>query len=221
MTDISFALPSWGDWLMDHPLVAEKIGDAEESNIRDYFSRVHAACEAQLRQILFIGFRLNGATYANTSHWLYHNDVTPDRIRYPKLFNALYSKRQGEWEKILFSHPTFNDIWSLWLDFSKVIRNHIQHGVRDHKDGVILTATLIDKALLMSLNDALKTTIGGNISDSLTNLNPRLPRGDSRFDLNKLAGLKRSGKRATPVTDVCDRMRLISYFQVVYPNNFE
>jgi hypothetical protein len=215
MSDLSFMLPGWNDWIKDSSFVSAKIGNASETNVRDYFGRAHAATESLLRQILFIGFRLNRATYADTNSWLYHNDVTPDRQKFPALFNVLYLAQGKTWDDVIRSQPDLNEIWALWLDYAKVIRNHIQHGIRNHGDEALLNATLIDKALLMSLDAALIPVIGGRLAGSLTGLSPRLPRGASGLDLTKLAGFKKSGKRPTPAADVRQRMLAIKLFQAI------
>jgi hypothetical protein len=215
MSDFVFTLPGWNDWIKGSPFVAARIGNASEANVRDYFSRAHAATEALLRQVLFIGFRLNRATYADTNSWLYHNDVTPDRQKFPALFNVLYLKQGKTWDEVINSQPDLNQIWVLWLDYAKVIRNHIQHGIRNHSDEALLNATLIDKALLLSLDAALMPVIGGRISGALTGLSPRLPRGATGLDLTKLAGFKKSGNRPIPANDVMQRMKAIRLFEFV------
>ena len=213
MTDVTFTLPGWNDWLMNSSFVAGKIGVVKEENVRDYFGRVHAATEALLRQVLFVGFRLNRARYEDANNWLYHNDVTPDRQKFPALFNILYLRQGMKWDEVIQSQPGLNEVWDLWLDYAKVIRNHIQHGIRNHTDSALLNATLIDKALLMSMDAALIPVIGGSIAGALTGLSPRLPKGASGLDLTKLAGFKKPGKRPTPATDVLQKMSVIALFE--------
>lgn len=215
MSEVSFTLLGWSDWLKGSSFVAAKIGDAKEINVRDYFGRVHATSEALLRQVLFVGFRLNRATYADTNSWLYHNDITPDRQKFPALFNVLYAGQGKTWDNVIQSQPDLNDIWTLWLDYAKVVRNHVQHGIRNHDDEALLNATLINKALLMKLDAALMPVIGGHITGGLAGLNPRLPRGVSGLNLTKLAGFKKPGKRPTPAKDVVLRMKAIRLFTLV------
>lgn len=215
MTNVSFTLPSWNEWLKGSSFVSAKIGDADEGNIRDYFSRVHAATEALLRQILFVGFRLNRVTYADANNWLYHNDITPDRQKYSALINILFKGQQKSWDEIIQSQQDLGELWSLWIDYAKVIRNHVLHGIRSHDDHALQTVTLINKALMMSLDKAFLPVVGGHISGALTAFNPRLPRGTKGLDIAKLAGLKKPGKRPTPAKDVLQRMKAIRLFTAV------
>lgn len=195
--------------------MAAKIGNADTSNIRDYFSRTHAATEALLRQILFVGFRLNRVTYADTNNWLYHNDVTPDRQKYPALINALFKGQHKTWDEVIQSEQDLDVLWTLWIDYAKVIRNHVLHGVRAHNDDTLNTVTLINQALMICLDRAFVPVLGGHIAGVLTAFNPRLPRGVMGTDIAALAGLKKSGKRPTPAKDVLQRMQAIRLFEMV------
>lgn len=217
MNDVSFALPGWCVWLKKSSFVSAKIGDADPRNIRDYFSRTHAATEALLRQILFVGFRLNRVTYADANNWLYHNDVTPDRQKYPALINALFKGRQITWDEIIQEEPDLNALWSLWIDYAKVIRNHVLHGVRIHNDDALHNVTLINQALMQCLDQAFLPLVGGHIAGGLAAFSPRLPRGVRDFDIATLAGLKKSSKRPTPAKDVLERMKTIRMFEVIKP----
>lgn len=215
MSDISFALSGWDKWLKGSSFVATKIGNADERNIRDYFSRVHAATEALLRQILFIGLRLNRVTYADANNWLYHNDITPNRQKYPAQVNLLFKVKGKTWDEIIQSQDDLGELWSLWNDYAKVIRNHVSHGVRSHDEHTLMTVTIINQALMMSLDKAFVPVVGGCISGGLAAFNPRLPRGEKGFDIAKLTGLNKSEKRAIPVKDVIQRMKGISLFTVI------
>lgn len=212
MSDISFTLPGWGKWLKDSSFVVAKIGDVDESNIRDYFSRVHAATEALLRQILFIGLRLNRVTYVDANNWLYHNDITPDRQKYPAQVNALFKQQGKTWDEIIQSQEDLGELWSLWIDYAKVIRNHVLHGIRSYDDHALQTVTVINQALMMGLDKAFIPVVGGRISGGLALFNPRLPRGVTGLDIPKLVGLKKSGKRPIPDKDVIQRMKSIRSF---------
>lgn len=215
MSNISFALSGWDKWLKGSSFVASKIGNADESNIRDYFSRVHAATEALLRQILFIGLRLNRVTYADANNWLYHNDITPDRRKYPAQVNLLFKGKVKTWDDIIQSQDYLGELWSLWIDYAKVIRNHVSHGIRSHDDHTLQIVTIINQALMMSLDKAFIPVVGGRISAGLTSFNPRLPKGVKGRDIAVLTGLKKSGKRPIPVKDVIQRMKAISLFDLI------
>jgi len=183
-TDVS----GWLDWLASRNLISGKLRGADRSNLEAYFLSLHGSTEAMLRQILFIGLRLNRVTYQESRDWLFHNDKTPDQKEYPKLFDRLYVVQQTTWPAIVASVPGLDQTWNLWLGFSKVIRNHVSHGIRKYKDEWLISAIHADQELLIRLDLALVPVLGGSVASNLTKLNPRLPNGQSGVDLVKLTG---------------------------------
>jgi hypothetical protein len=193
----------WIKWLTNNQTIGSKLSDASNSNVEAYFLSIHAATEAIFRRILLIGLRLNKVTYSEASEWLYHNDNTPDRSKYPCLFNQLYQSKQITWSGVIGSIPGLDKLWDLWLDYSKMLRNHISHGIRKYKDDWLQYAIKIDQELLVRLNQAMTTIIGGSICSDLKKLNPRLPIGLKGSDLNKITGRK-GNTRAKPSISLTD-----------------
>lgn len=194
MTNPLMDAPEWSDWLASKNLVTAKLRGSDRANLESYFLLVHAATEAMLRRILFIGLRLNTVTYKEANDWLYHNDETPDNLKYPILFGNLYANKQVNWNDVIASVPGLDKTWELWLGFSKIIRNHISHGIRkyNHNPGWLICAIHIDQELLIRLDLALEPIIGGSAAGDLTRFNPRLPMGRTGSDLAKITGRKKS-----------------------------
>ena len=181
-------VPGWSDWLASRSLVTGKLRGADRGNLEAYFLSLHGSTEAVLRQILFAGLRLNGVTYQEARDWLFHNDNTPDKQKYPNLFDRLYSARQATWSGVIAGVSGLDQAWNLWLNFSKIIRNHISHGIRKYKEEWLIAAIHADQELLIRLDLALAPMLGGSVASNLTKLNPRLPIGQSGVDLVKLTG---------------------------------
>lgn len=188
MSDPLADVPGWSDWLASRSLVAGKLRGADRGNLEAYFLSLHGSTEAMLRQILFVGFRMNRVTYQEARGWLFHNDKTPDMKEFPKLFDRLYAVRQTSWPAVVASVSGLDQTWNLWLSFSKVIRNHISHGIRKYKEEWLACAIHTDQELLIRLDLALVPALGGSVASNLTKLSPRLPIGQSDVDLVKLTG---------------------------------
>lgn len=92
--DTQFDVVGWSKWLADHRSIGSKLLGASRSNRESYFLIVHAATEAMFRRILFVGLRLNKVTYYEANEWLFHNDDTPDKEKYPRLFDQLYQPKE-------------------------------------------------------------------------------------------------------------------------------
>lgn len=194
MSDTQFDVIGWSNWIIDHQAIGSKLLGASRSNMEAYFLIAHAATEAMFRRILFVGLRLNKVTYAEANDWLFHNDVTPDGIKYPDLFNRLYQSKQVAWSGIVTSDPELSQLWDSWLGYSKVIRNHISHGVRKYKDDWLQCGITIDQELILRLDQALSKIIGGSVCADLRKINPRLPIGVKGSDFKKITNFKRNNK---------------------------
>ena len=190
MNNQSFSVAGWNEWLLQGSFFKIRLGNANEEDARDYFGRIHAVTEAQLRQVLFIGLRLSGVTYKEANAWLFENDETPDRSKFPALFDKPYSCRGLTWEKLLVSSSELGELWNLWLDFAKIIRNHVMHGVRSYSDEWLHLAICIDQAMIMALDVAMVPVLGGRLSGRLNSFSPRLLRGTTGVNLIDLTGKK-------------------------------
>lgn len=190
MTDMQIDIDGWPKWLEEHRAIRSKLRGSNIANKEAYFLIIHAATEAMFRRILLVGLRLNKVTYREANEWLYHNDDTPERVNFPKLFDRLYNSKQITWSALICSDPDLEQLWELWLGYSKVVRNHISHGIRKYTDDWLQCGVIIDQELLVRLNYALLKTIGGSICADLAKLSPRLPVGAKGSDLRTITNRK-------------------------------
>jgi hypothetical protein len=181
---------AWPEWVNSRSLVAAKLKGADRHNLPAYFQTLHASTEALFRQILFVGLRLNRVTYEEAQDWLYLHDKTPDRKEYPKLFDHLYAIKAVTWATLEKQHPRLDQTLGLWHEFSKGIRNHLAHGVRRYSVDWLETAIQVDQYLLIELDLAMTSVVGGSIANHLTQLSPRLPVGKTGYDIPTLTGVK-------------------------------
>lgn len=186
---------AWSEWVKAHPLIAAKLTGADRNNLPAYFQSLHASTEALFRQILFVGLRLNRVTYKEAQDWLHHHDKTPDLDNYPKLFDRLYATKSATFAGLQTQHPRLAQALSLWNEFSKGVRNQLAHGKRRYSDDWLETTILIDQHLLIELDFAMTSVVGGSVTQPLTNLMPRLPLGKSGCDFFKLTGVKQKQPR--------------------------
>ena len=187
----------WSKWIVEHRAISSKLLGASGMNREAYFLLVHAATEVMFRRVLLVGLRLNKVTYDQANEWLYHNDDTPDKDNYPKLFNQLYQSKLVTWSDLIASTPALEVLWTLWLGYSKTIRNHISHGVRKYNDEWLQCAITIDEELLIRLDKSLSIIIGGSVCDNLGKLTPRLPIGLKGNNLTVITGRKSRKPRPT------------------------
>jgi len=192
MSDHLIEVPGWSEWLATKSLISGKLRGVDRNNLEAFFLSLHAGTEALFRQVLFAGLRLNRVPYRDASEWLFHNDKTPNTKEYPKLFDRLYAIHKTTWASVISSVPGLDQTWDLWNQYSKVVRNHISHGIRKYKDEWLASAIRIDQELLIRLDMALTPLLGGSLASKLTNLNPRLPIGLPGVDLAKVTGCSKS-----------------------------
>ena len=87
---------------------------------------------------------------------------------------------------MICSNSDLKQLWDLWLGYSKVLRNHISHGIRKYTDDWLECGITIDQELLIRMDQELSVIIGGSISDDLAKLNPRLPIGSKGINLKTI-----------------------------------
>lgn len=182
----------WDSWVGARGRMLTKLSASDRVNSKNYFVDLHAATEAMFRRILFIGLRLNEVTYKEADAWIFQNDETPSKDKYPKIFDAIFKIQGATWNQLLASVDGLNAAWELWLGFSKIIRNHILHGVRSYETEWIECAIRIDQELVVRLDAAISAVIGGSPIGALDKLSPRLPRGKQGLDVYTLVGRKPS-----------------------------
>lgn len=189
--------PGWTAWLSCHSLIAGKLDGADRERRDAYFLTLHASTEALFRRVLFVGLRLNRVPYKDAQAWLHHHDVTPDREKYPRRFDRLYAVKNVSWDTLVAGNLRFSSALDLWHDYSKVIRNHLAHGVRRYSPEWVDCAISIDQILLIELDRSMVAVVGGSVAHSLKDLVPRLPVGKSGRNLADLMGVK--SRTARPV----------------------
>ena len=182
--------PNWNEWLSSHGSIESKIRSPKRTPLESDFLTVHAVTESYFRRVLLVGLRLNYVTYKDADEWLFHNDKTPDRKDFVALFDKLYSPKNIAWNDLLSNDLTLRSLWDLWLDFSKVIRNHISHGIRGYSEEWLICGIKIDQMLIMHLDKSLSPFVNGSIAKGLAQLSPRLPRGKNNVDFVALTGKK-------------------------------
>jgi len=192
MTEASSDVLGWNSWVQARSRISSQLSNADRSNSRTYFVDVHAASEEMFRRVILIGLRVNRVTYDEANEWLFHNDETPDKDKYPKIFDALYKTKGIAWESCLRSVDGLGTSWSLWLNFAKVIRNHLLHGIRSYEPEWYECAIRVNQELIVRFDLALSMVVGGSPVGSLNDLSPRLPRGKSGQVIHELVGRKKS-----------------------------
>lgn len=165
---------------------------ARTTDPTSYFLRTHALTETLLRRALLIGLRKNSVRYSDAKDWLDTNDFTPDRQRYPQTFDALYSPGLT-WAAVAAPQTNFGQLWVLWLDFTKDLRNHLAHGVRSYAIDWLQCGTEIDQAFCIEFTSSLHPIVGGAMGADLRKLTPRLGMGQAGVNIDQLMG-----RRARP-----------------------
>ena len=191
-------LTNWRPWLRRNGMTARFLSGAKRGDPEGYFIRVHAVTENILRRVLLVGLRRNHVMYSDAMAWLQNNDFTPDRVNYPKVFNKLYGPRLT-FNQVTGAAP-MNDLWELWLDFSKIVRNHISHGIRKYDESWLQCAIHIDQAFIIQLCAVLQPHVGGSLGQDLRKLQPRLSLGKVGVSIPTLLGTK--GKNPRPVASL-------------------
>jgi hypothetical protein len=195
-------MKDWDDWVSNHSHIALKLKGVDRTYSEAYFLKLHAATEALLRRILFVGLRLNMVSFSDASDWLHHNDSTPTKIDFLNKFNKLYGP-DLKFETVLADCPHGQLLWDLWHDFAKPVRNHLAHGIRAYNPSWLECGARINQSMLIELDVALAKRLGGSIADDLTKLHPRLPTGRKGIDIPALFGLKK-GRQPRPSISLVD-----------------
>jgi hypothetical protein len=161
---------------------------------KDYFLAVHACTEAAFRKITLIGLRRHSVPYNEAKHWLYYQDATPNKgLRngsFMANFERLYAER-GSWQSLLDKHTDLATLWDLWHAYTKIMRNHLAHGMRGYSTEYLSLGLLVNFNLLIKLESVMEPIVGGKLYGELTSLRPRLPRGNISVDVASLLGVKK------------------------------
>lgn len=101
------------------------------------------------------------------------------------------------WDTLVAGNRRFSGALDLWHDYSKLIRNHLAHGVRRYSPEWVDCAICIDQILLRELDRSMVRVVGGSVAHSLRDLVPCLPVGKSGRDLADRMGV--NSRTAHPV----------------------
>jgi hypothetical protein len=160
----------------------------------DYFLAVHACTEAAFRKITLIGLRRHRVPYNEAKYWLYYQDATPNKGRnngsFISNFERLYAE-QGSWQGLLDKDADLATLWDLWHAYSKIMRNHLAHGMRGYSSEHLSLGLLVNFKLLIKIESVMEPIVGGKLYGELISLRPRLPRGNISVDVASLLGVKK------------------------------
>lgn len=190
-------VPDWAFWSDSRTFVSRDLRGIDQANLKVYFQALHGLTEAVFRRSLLVGLRMNQVLFKDAETWLHDHDETPDRNEFPKKFDRLYSIRGTSWAKVTSQSESFRCALNLWHDYSKIIRNHLAHAIRPYSDEWLACAIQVDQILLMDFDLVMEPVIGGSLSDDLTKLVPRLPKGIPAQDVPKITGVKQRKPRPT------------------------
>ena len=193
------SLSTWTAWLRSNPIAARYVRGANRSDPTGYFLRMHALTETILRRAVLVGLRRNGVRYSDALIWLHDNDFTPDRLNYAKNFDALLGGNPS-FAQMTTAGSSLGELWDLWLDFTKIVRNHVGHGIRTYSLDWLQLGTSIDQAFVIEYCRSVQPIVGGSLGDDLRKLTPRLGNGRRGVNISALMG-RRTG-RPRPVVSL-------------------
>ncbi len=190
-------VPDWASWSDSRSFVSRELRGVDQADLKVYFQALHGLTEAIFRRSLLVGLRMHQVQFKDAENWLHDHDETPDRKEFPKRFDRLYSIRGTSWVQVTSQSESFRCALDLWHDYSKIIRNHLAHAIRSYTDKWLACAIQVDQILLMDFDLVMEPVVGGSLSDDLTKLVPRLPKGIPAQDVPKITGVKQRKPRPT------------------------
>ena len=180
----------WVRWVGNKSHIRIKLAPSGQSE-SDHFLTTHAASEAALRRVLFVGLRMNKVTYKIANEFIQGHHITFGKKNGDGNFVAYFDEIfTNNWVALLGSIKDSDELWILWNDYAKPIRNHLAHGLRKYSDDWLDTALAIDRLFLMMLDKAIRPIIGGTPFSHLKYLSPRLPQGESSVMPEKILRAK-------------------------------
>lgn len=200
--DIATIDKKWKAWVRGKGHIRQKLYRTYKRK-SDRFLTTHAASEAALRRVLFVGLRMNKVTYRLADEWIRGHHITFGKKygsgKFVTFFDRLFME---DWETLLDSTEDLRDLWFLWNDYAKPIRNHLAHALRKYSDEWLDTALATDRLFMMQLDKAIKPVIGGTPFAHLKYLSPRLSRGDISVTPEKVLNIKKNPPR--PIISLTD-----------------
>ena len=215
--DVKGELPSyktvkkeWDHWRKDKTHITNKL---HKDYIRksDWFLTTHAASEAALRRIIFIGLRRKKVPYDVAQKWMDGHSITYGKAHGHGTFivyhDRLYTRN---WSDTLKAGGDLEELWELWNDFSKPVRNGLAHGARKYSDDWLDVALSIDRLFMMGLDAVISPVIGGTPFADLRKLSPRLDRGVPNISPEATLNIAPNRVRVTvPLDDASARLSAI------------
>lgn len=200
--DIATIEKQWIAWVKDKSHIRQRL-HATYKRKSDRFLTTHAASEAALRRVLFVGLRMNKVTYRSADEWIHGHHIIfgkeNGRGNFVTYFDRLFPQ---DWVALLDSTRDFRDVWYLWNDYAKPIRNHLSHALRKYSDEWLDAALATDQLLIMRLDQAMNPIVGGTPFAHLENLSPRLSRGDINIIPENILNIKK--KQPSPITSLTE-----------------
>jgi hypothetical protein len=169
---------AWKRWRKDKSHITAKL---YKNYIRkaDWFLTTHAASEAALRRLIFIGLRRHGVTYGAAETWMDGHAITFGKSHGNGSFSVYFDRLYAEpWAEMLREKQGLEQLWEIWNDFAKPVRNHLAHGARKYPDEWLDAGLAVNRLLMMGLDEVTTPILGGSPFSHLTKLKPRLGRGD-------------------------------------------
>jgi hypothetical protein len=168
----------WDAWRRDKTHITAKL-HPRYMRKSDWFLTTHAASEAALRRLIFIGLRMKQVPYEVAQTWMDGHSITFGKKNgegtFIVYFDRLYARN---WENTLASTHGLEELWQLWNDFSKPVRNGLAHGARKYPDEWLDVALSIDRLFMMRLDSTISPVVGGTAFADLRLLSPRLGKGN-------------------------------------------
>lgn len=198
---------AWDKWRKDKSHIAAKL---HKNYIRksDWLLTTHAASEAALRRLIFIGLRQRKVLYDVAQKWMDGHSITYGKKHgqgtFIVYFDRLYARN---WADTLKAGQDLEELWELWNDYAKPVRNGLAHGARKYGDEWLDIALSVDRLFMMRLDAAITPVIGGTPFADLRQLSPRLDRGDPSITAEGVLRIPPNKVRVTiPLDDAAHRL---------------
>lgn len=198
----------WDVWRRKRPHIRAKL---HASYIRksDWFLTTHAASEAALRRIIFVGLRRKGVAYKSAQAWMDESHITFGEANGQGNFVTYFDRLfDSDWVSTLATQQGLPELWTLWNGYSKPIRNHLAHALRKYSDEWLETALAIDRLFMIRLDAAISPVIGGSPFVDLRQLSPRLARGDQKLTPESVLAIRaRQPRPKIPLDEARTRLQ--------------
>ncbi|WP_339634545.1 hypothetical protein [uncultured Sneathiella sp.] len=197
----------WDRWRRDKTHITTKL---HKTYIRksDWFLTTHAASEAALRRLIFIGLRQKKVPYDSVQTWMDGHSITYGKQHghgtFIVYFDRLYAR---SWADTMKAGADLEELWKLWNDYSKPVRNGLAHGARKYSDDWLDVALSIDRLFMMRLDHVISPVLGGTAFADLRKLTPRLGRGNSNISAEAILNIQPNRVRETvPLDEASNRL---------------